>query len=98
MYYVIGAVAAVVLALWHGAEVFGHSDRWVVYSTLFGLITFGGGLGGITQDIPWNDSSYRVIPPEEASNTRTSRFLMSLSMFIGVCLLGFALYRHLSQG
>jgi hypothetical protein len=98
MYYILGAGAGAFLALWKCPYVFTHPDRLIVYSVLFGLITLGGGLGGLVQTIPGTTPDTYVIPAEEPVNTRASIFAMSCSIAVGVAFLAFALYRHLAPG
>lgn len=98
MYYLLDAGAGVFMALWKCPYVFANSDRLIVYSVLFGLITLGGGLGGLIQSIPGTAPDTYLIPPEEPVNTRASAIVMSCSIALGAALLGFALYRHLAPG
>lgn len=98
MYYFLGACTGVFLALWKCPYVFTDSDRLIVYSVLFGLITLGGGIGGLVQSVPGTTPDTYLIPPDEPVNTRASTFVMFCSITLGAALLGFALYRHLTPG
>jgi len=63
---------------------------------VIGAALFFAGVGALLGDRLWMGDNYRMIAPEEPSHTPLTKVASIISIALGACFIGYALYRHVT--